>query len=425
MSRTDIDLCWVNVHGGSFHALLHLARRLRAEGLSCRVLLSSSPPLGLQAGLDITAQDQAVLEGEGVRILPVEDMERAIRQDGARLCVFDAHEGEQVPALIAAARESGRLTAQLSTLLADFTYHGADYALVQHPISLWFVFDYSRERRAARLAQAKGVYFSGNVFYEPLTNTWTSAVRTREDLAARYGLDPARPILLWLPNREDGLEMAYGAVLDRAREAGMGVLVKLHPWEYKQLRHGFDPYGLGKTSAEHWGATAMDERDASWALAFCDAGIMRGSSLGLELPFWRKPGIYLPRPGVHARWHSLLLEMTKGASLHLPGVEALGPCLAAWPPHISDEGYAAAKRYTMPVGSGGPGQPDSLTLHARHLADILNGGRAAFSPEGDAGRLRALYEPEIPRNFYARLLPRQRALFALRRMAGLMPKQTD
>ena len=36
-----------------------------------------------------------------------------------------------------------------------------------------------------------------------------------------------------------------------------------------------------------------------------------------------------------------------------------------------------------------------------------------------------LYEPEIPRNFYARLLPRQRALFALRRMAGLMPKQTD
>lgn len=426
MRRVDIDLCWVSVHGGSFHALLHLQARLLAEGFSCRVLLNSSPPLGLQVGVDLSQDQVQALDAQNVRILPLVDIYALLARGEARLCLFDSHEGEQVPKLIATARKAGCVTAQNSTLLADFTYHGADYALIQHPISMWFVFDYSRERRAVRLAQAKGIYFSGNIFYQPLVNTWTSEVRTREQLLAKYGMDPTRKLLLWLPNREDGLEMGYGEVLDKVREAGMNVLVKLHPWEYKQVCHGFDPYGLGKTSAEHWGAKAMDESDASWALRFCDAGIMRGSSMGLELPFWRKPGIYLPRSGIHAPWQSLLLEMTRDCTAQLDGVADLGPCLALWPLDFPDQAYLSAKRFTMPSGSGGLGQPDSLDLHARHLRDILEGdGQNCFTPQGSLSALRRLYEPEIPKSFYSRLLPRQRLLHAVRCMVGLFPSHSQ
>lgn len=429
MTHADIALCWISVHGGRYHALLHLRDRLRGLGLSCTVLLNSDAPLGLQVGVDVSPEQVQRFAQDGVHILPLAQLGQALKDSGARLCVFDSHEGDAVPRLIRLARQDmGALTAQASTLLADYTFHGADYALVQHPISLWFTFDYSRDRRAASLAQAKGIFFSGNIFYEPLLNTWTSDIRSREQFLAKYGLDASRPTLLWLPNREDGLDAAYGQILSQVREAGMNALVKLHPWEYKQLRHGFDPYGLGKTSAEHWGAPAMGECDCSWALAFCDAGLMRGSSMGLELPFWRKPGVYLPYPGLHAPWHRLLLRMTRGCSAHLDAVEGLGSFLrSAWPLAYADAAYDAAKDFTMPRGSGRAGQPDSLDLHARHLQAILAAGPAgrpqglACRPEGSVAAVRRAYEPEIPPDFYRHLRRGQRLLHAARRFAGLRP----
>jgi hypothetical protein len=424
MTRADIAICWVNVHGGRYHALLHLRDRLRREGLACAVLLNSDPPLGLQMGVDLSPEQAAALKAEGVHIGPLSGMAEALRATGARLCLFDAHGGEDVPRLIAAARQMGMQTAQTSTLLADYSYHGADYALIEHPISLWMALDYSRERGMEKIAGAKGIFFSGNVFYEPLLNTWTSSLRTKAQFEARYGLDPAKPTALWLPNREDGLTPDYGRIIDQARAAGFNVLVKLHPWEYKQLRHGFDPYGQGMTSAQKWGVPAMDECDTSWALSFCDLGIMRGSSLGLELPFWGKPGVMFPCPGPHAAWYRLLAEMTADTAKHLDSVEGLEALLRAqWPFGITAADYDRAKRHTMPRGSGGAGQPDSLDLHALHLQAILEGraGEYAAKPQGSMAAVRRLYEPEIPPSFYVALRPWQRMLHAAKRLAGLRP----
>lgn len=425
MARTDIAICWVNVHGGSYHALFYLRDRLRQEGLSCKVFLSSAPPLGLQIGVDLLQSQADALAQDDIHILPLEQLGAALKRTGARLCLFDAHEGTEVPRLLRMAKEDMRaITVQASTLLADFTYHGADYALVQHPISLWFIFDYSRERLAAEIAQAKGIFFSGNIFYGPLLNTWTSDIRGRDQFLEKYGLDPAKPIGLWLPNREDGLEPVYGRILSQLREAGMNALVKLHPWEYKQLRHGFDPHGMGKTSAEIWGATAIDERDSSWAMHFCDIGVMRGSSMGLELPYWRKPGIYLPRPGIHKPWHQLLVQMTQDSSVSLDSVDALQDYLkSAWPVRFADAAYDASLRYTMPRGSGAQGQPNSLDLHVQHLVAILEGRaeQCSCAPKGSVSAVRRLFEPEIPPGFYARLRPWQQWLHAARRFAGLRP----
>lgn len=422
MPRADIALCWVNVHGGRYHALLHLRERLRREGLSCDVLLNSDAPLGLQKDLDVTAAERELLEGAGARVLPLAGMARAIREERPRLCLFDAHAGSEVPELLDVARAAGALTAQTSTLFADYSYHGADYVLIEHPLCLWMTLDYSRERGAADIAKARGVFFSGNIFYEPLVNVWTSDVRTRADLAAKYGLDPARPMALWLPNREDGQSPEYGRIIAQARAAGFGVLVKLHPWEYKQLRHGFDPYGQGMTSAQKWGVPAMDERDTSWALKFCDVGLMRGSSLGLELPFWEKPGVIFPCPGLHAGWYHLLALLTADTARHLDSVEGLEALLRAhWPFGITAGDYASARRAIMPAGSGGPGEPDSLDLHARHLRAILENRAEDFAadPGGSLSALRRLYEPAVPPDFYRVLRPWQRILHAFRRATGM------
>jgi len=424
MPQADIALCWVSVHGGRYHALLHLRDRLRREGLSCLVLLNSDAPLGLQIGLDVTPEQVAELADDGVRILPLAQMAQALRETRPRLCLFDAHASPETARLLDVARKAGAITAQTSTLLADYSYHGADYALIEHPISLWMALDYSREHGAAAIARAKGVFFSGNVFYEPLLNTWTSPLRTREQFQAKYGLDPAKPTALWLPNREDGLSPEYGRIIDQTRAAGFNVLVKLHPWEYKQLRHGFDPYGMGMTSAQKWGVPAMDECDTSWALAFSDLGIMRGSSLGLELPFWEMPGVMLPCPGPHAGWYSLLAEMTADTARHIDSVEGLEALLRArWPFGIAAADYTRARRYTMPEGSGGPGQPDSLDLHALHLLAILEGRASEFAagPHGSMAALRRIFEPLVPPGFNRALRPWQRALHAARRLAGLLP----
>lgn len=422
MPKTDIAICWASVHGGRYHALLHLQERLRGQGLCCSVFLNSDAPLGMQEGCDVTPGQVARLAELGVRILPLSDMARAIGEEKPRLCLVDAHDGEATPRLIHAARAAGALTVQTSTLLADYSCHGADYALVQHPISLWIALEYSRVPGARNLAKAKGVFFSGNIFYEPLLNTWTSGVASREELCARYGLDAQKPLALWLPNREDGQNPDYGRIIEAAREAGMNVLVKLHPWEYKQLRHGFDPYGEGKTSAEKWGVPAMEERDTSWALKFCDAGLMRGSSLGLELPFWGAPGVYLPYPGVHQPWYALLLQMTRGVCAHLERVEDLAPLLARGLPRPDAAAIARAKAYTMPKGAGGPGQPDSLDLHVRHLLAILGGSadkEAACTPGGSLSALRRAFEPDIPSSFYRCLRLRQRISHAARALLGL------
>jgi len=426
MTKADIAICWVSVHGGRYHALLHLRDRLRRQGIRCTVLLNCDAPLGLQLGVDLNPEQAAALVDDDIHIVSLSRMADALRETGARLCLFDAHAGPEVPLLIERVRrDMAAITVQTSSLLADYTCHGADYALVQHPISLWVALDYSREKTATRLAQAKAVFFSGNIFYEPLLNTWTSGLRTREQFQAKYALDPAKPTALWLPNREDGQDPDYGRIMERARAAGFNVVVKLHPWEYKQLRHGFDPYGQGMTSAKRWGARAMDECDSSWGLAFSDVGLMRGSSMGLELPFWRKPGIYLPYPGVHVPWYQLLLEMTRGVTEHLDSVDALEALLRDhWPLVYTDADYDRAKRFTMPRGAGGQGQPDSLDLHVRHLSAILQGRTdgAACTPAGSLSTLRRVFEAEIPPDFYHRLRLWRRFFHAARKFVGLRPK---
>lgn len=391
----DVCIAWLNVHGGSFHKLLRLLRELKQDGLSARLYLSSDPPLGLQPGVDITPETVRELAGQDVFVLGRAAIEAELAARPARLFLFDAHVDEGVRDLINQVRaRHGAKTGQLCTLFADYTHLGSDYPFVQSPQALWYALEYRRERRKRRqefVAHARDVLFAGNIFYEPEPNTVTSEVRTREELFRKYGLDPAKPLCLWLPAREDGLCPSYLQVLEAVRGAGMNVAVKLHPWEYKQLAHGFDPFGQGMTSAQKWGVAALDERDASLAYAVCDAGIMRESSVGLELACAGKPSIYFPASARHQHWLDIYFDFARSCSVRLPSVEALGPLLARGIPRFSSGDYAEARRRILALPDG----EDSFQAHVRLIRGVLDRPRN----EPPLGSLRAL------RRYYAGRMP--------------------
>ncbi len=391
----DVVIVWMTVHGGSFHKLLRLLRELKQEGLSARLYISMDPPLGLQCGVDVSLETVRELKQSDVHILNRMDIEAALEAQPARLFLFDAHVDEGVRVLIKRVRSlHGAKTGQLCTLFADYTYLGSDYPFIQSPQAMWYALEYRPERRRRRpefVAQARDVLFAGNIFYEPEPNAINSDVHTREDLFQKYGLDSAKPLCLWLPSQEDGLCSCYPKVLEAVRGAGMNVAVKLHPWEYKQLAHGYDPFGQGKTSAQRWGVVAIEERDASLAYSVCDVGIMRESSVGMELACAGKPSIYFPASAKHQHWLDIYYDFARSCSVRLPSVEALGPLLAQGVPQFSPADYAEARRRILALPDG----EDSFAAHVRRIKEVLARPNDA-PPIGRMGALRGYYAGCMP-----------------------------
>ncbi|ETR71601.1 MAG: hypothetical protein OMM_02372 [Candidatus Magnetoglobus multicellularis str. Araruama] len=145
-----------------------------------------------------------------------------------------------------------------------------------------------------KYCKCKRYLFVGNLLSEPICNVWTSSIRDKSSLYQKYNLDTNLPTCLFMPNRVDGKGSHFGKIIDSVKNTSINLLVKLHPWEYKNILHEFnnDYFGKGKTSADKWRIVAIDEKDASWALSFCDFVIISGSSVGTEIPLWRKPVIY-------------------------------------------------------------------------------------------------------------------------------------
>ncbi|MHC1700331.1 MAG: hypothetical protein AB9900_05030 [Humidesulfovibrio sp.] len=392
----DVRIAWLTVHGGVFHKLIRLQERLREAGLSCELLFAEGPPRGLKAGVDIPERLLPELAAQGLHLLPRAEVLRRAATSPARLLITDAHHDPDLPALIAQARAGGTKTAQMATLLGDFSCHGADHLLMQHPLTLFFELEYHHTRESKLLPRARRIFFTGNIFFEPTLNELTTGFGSRDDFCAKYGFDPARPICLWMPNCLDVTDGAYEAVMRAAREAGMNLAVKLHPWEYAFKKHGVDPWGLGRTSDAIWGVRAVDEPDSSWSFLYCDLAVMRGSATILEMPFWEKPAVYMPTPRF-TRLTAAQAGLAARSSVLLDSLDQLGPLLRDDPPRgFSPADYAAARAgvrldctrdaYAQTVsavreilGQQEPGPPIGSMWKIKTLYDELAGEALAHS----------------------------------------------
>lgn len=407
----DIHISWFNAHGGAFHKLIALHTALANAGVRCELDFACGPPRGLKAGVDVPEALMLQLEAAGVRLMPrAEALERA-HATQARLFVTDAHYDQDIPNLLAALHTRGVETAQLATLLGDFTCHGARHLLVQHPLTLFFELEYNRTRESASLAQAQRIYYTGNLFFEPTVNELHSGYVDRTAFCARYGFHPERPICLWLPSAPDTRDPVYGQVCEAVEAAGMNLAIKLHPWEYAFRKHGaegVDPWKLGKCSDELWNRRAVDEADGTWAFHFCDTAILRASAMCLEMPFWNKPTLLLPS-SIMPRLFESQAYLVRRCSLPVPNTAALATLLNTGQlPAFSSADYEAGRDS---VRLPGPGDAYQRTVDA--LLHILTGARGPalppyIEPKGSQDRLRASYDGLIkPQNARALLLRRR------------------
>jgi hypothetical protein len=407
----EICIAWLNVHGGAFHKLIRLHEALGAAGLTSELYFSTCPPRGLKAGAepgsDLSPDAKADLERRGVFLLPRQEVLRRVEASRARLLLTDAHHDPDLPGLIAKARARGAITAQMATLLGDFTCHGAEHLLLQHPLTLFFELEFNRTSESRRFFEAASVTFTGNIFFEPTSNMLHGGHASREDFFGKYGFDPGRPLLLWLPSAPDVRDESYGQVAQAARNAGYNLAAKLHPWEYAFKKHGPPhPWGLEQSSDKLWGVTAVDEADTTWAYHFCDAAILRASAMSLEMPFWRRPSLILPS-SVLPEYFNAQAAMVASCSVRLPSAQALEDFLATRPlPEFQAKDYARAQAATRLDLVH-----DAYELTVQALARLLKGDTPQrLSPAA----LRRLYDPHVTPELMRSLRPTRR----LRALAG-------
>ncbi|MDR3641629.1 MAG: hypothetical protein P4L39_09940 [Humidesulfovibrio sp.] len=396
MNAPDVCITWLNVHGGVFHKLITLHERLTEAGLSCELLFSAGPPHGLKVGVDVPEALLPGLAARGIHFLPRAEVLQKAETSPARLLIADAHHDPDLPGLIARARLRGVVTAQLATLLGDFTSHFADHLLLQHPLTLFFELEYNHTRESHRFFQAKGIHFTGNLFFEPTVNTLVDSFASREDFCAKYGIDSARPLCLWLPNAVDARSAVYGQVLRMAGNVGLNLLVKLHPWEYAFKKHGTDTWGLGTTSDVLWNARAVDEPDGAWAYRFCDLAVMSTSATCLEMPFWGKPSVLLPsasHPGLMRAQARLVAD----CSVSLDAVEQLPDVFSGPLPHFLPADYASACAQVRQDCSR-----DAYVQTVAAIETILAAPETAGHLSSPAA-LRRLYDPFVSQELRASL----------------------
>ncbi|MBI5519094.1 MAG: hypothetical protein HY916_03425 [Desulfovibrio sp.] len=413
----DILIAWFNAHGGAFHKLIALHGKLAAAGLSCELCFNAGPPRGLKPGADVPEGKIGEMERVGVRLMPRPELAEYARETGARLLLTDAHHDRDIPHVLAAAKARGVKTAQMATLLGDFTCHGADHLLVQHPLTLFFEREFNRTRESARLAQAERIYYTGNVFFEPTVNTLFGGYADRAAFCAKYGFNPARPICLWLPSAPDNSPEVYGQVCEAVDKAGLNLAIKLHPWDYALKKHGPQPgesWGLGKPSDEVFGRRAVDEPDTTWAFRFCDVAILRTSAMSLELPFWERPALLLPA-ALKPELFVAQAHMARRSSVWLSGMDELRTRLKRWDvPRFEGADYAASRAVVRLPGKG-----DAYARTIAALRHILGGGGeppAFVEPKGSFRALARSYSPHVDLLLRRSLTPRRRLRYELGRI---------
>ena len=416
----EICIAWLNVHGGAFHKLIRLHQALAEAGISCELLFSASPPRGLKTGAgpeaDIPPEALDGLAARRIHLLPRQELLRRADSSQARLLVTDAHHDPDLPGLIAAARARGAATAQMATLLGDFTCHGAEHLLLQHPLTLFFELEFNRTPEAPRFFEAASLAFTGNIFFEPTLNPLHGGYASRAAFFGKYGFDPERPLCLWLPSAPDVGDESYAQVASAVRQAGQNLAVKLHPWEYAFKKHGPPhPWGLKDSSDALWGVTAVDEADTTWAYHFCDAAILRGSAMSLELPFWDRPSLILPAT-VTTGLFKAQARMVRRCSTLLAGTADLPALLARPLPSFSPADYASARSAVrLDV------EHDAYALTVAALRGILEGRGAGIRQgthnQGAPANLRRLYDPHVTPELVRALKPLRSLQYAARRLA--------
>ena len=115
---------------------------------------------------------------------------------------------------------------------------------------------------------------------------------SKEDFFKKYSLDINLPLMVWFPdNICFNKDKTAADVYNRACDLN-NVIVKLHPNEYKKCANKYG--GLySNVILDRKSVKILDFTDTHWCYKYMDCGLAYSSSIGIELPIYKKPCIYI------------------------------------------------------------------------------------------------------------------------------------
>tara|TARA_Y100000310_G_scaffold122315_1_gene120967 strand:- start:7621 stop:8778 length:1158 start_codon:yes stop_codon:yes gene_type:complete len=268
---------------------------------------------------------------EDVILEPVEGALKRLKETNFKVGVFSSNgrkgfvnpDGSCPPSLgsrwpnigkdIAIAKEKNALTVQISEMMSDIYYGGADIVSLISPLAFvlhlqpqeygtyahyeWRPFD----------ANPQPKYIYSNCLLWDAVEEYMPYHLTRDEFCKKYGLDKDKDILLYLPSMIDSISTGVASEVYRRTCKMDNVIIKLHPKEYKRLlANRFD----NKWSYEVCGVTEpvriLEEIDAHWAYKYAACGISNQSSVAMEVFLYETPFLYVQPP--RFRWSSFFLK---------------------------------------------------------------------------------------------------------------------
>jgi len=169
------------------------------------------------------------------------------------------------------------------TACLDFYYY--DEELVTIPTENWpkYVKLYEDIR-----AKTKKIFYSRPLqVYD--VKPWFS--KSREEFLEKYGLNPNKKLILFLPDGEHGhpsdhISHRLYQNIGNMFPSDYQVIVKLHPNEYTGYRRYFNV-----PSNVYFGLKAISHQDAYDAIHYCDTAIGSMTTMALEFSLYKKPFI--------------------------------------------------------------------------------------------------------------------------------------
>ena len=322
MIKYDVVFYAYWVHSSHVHKYLALHKRLKEH---CNVLtIIAKEHFGIteEEFQQFNAEDV-----EGVLHLEMDDALNKMREVDFKVGIFSSNgrkgwvaEGGDPEPLgrkdVEIAKEKGAISIQISELITDFYYAGADIASLISQEGVDWHLKHGRHRFQWRPfdANPQPKYMFSNCLLWDNTEECLPYKLTREQFCHKYGLDSKKDFFVWLPDaiinlfQKTSQAESYRNTYKKVCSLD-NVAIKLHPHDYK----GFNYFKCdNKGSSEHFageGVPVIEPIDTHWCYKYAACGITVQSSVSIEFPMYRTPFLFVDNERSPMKWKGLFGSM--------------------------------------------------------------------------------------------------------------------
>ena len=328
MSEYDVVFYAHWIHSSCMHKYLALHNRLKSK---CKVLtIMNEGEFGISKEQFSMYRDE---DKEGVVLLPMSESLEMLESIDFKVGLFTSNgrkgwvlEGENPPALgkrdIEIAKKKGAISVQISEMMTDFYYAGADIASLISPLTVdWHVRrgDHRFQWRPYDANPQPKYMFSNCLLWDNMEECLPYKL-TRNQFCDKYNLNPEKDFHVWLPDTIAHLfwktqqAKHYQEIYKKVCSLD-NVVTKLHPHDYKGLQY----FKFGdKHSTELLGCEqtpVIDPIDTHWCYKYASCGISFQSSVSVEFLAYRVPFLYIDVEKANMPWKRLFTSLAHRRSL--------------------------------------------------------------------------------------------------------------